>query len=166
MAAGKVLRPCSFKADFGHLVASQMGLRPTRSHCLARSALGAPVVFWPIWVVAPSGSATVGKSWCGTNERLRAVLRLRNMAAGKVLRPCSFKADFGHLVASQMGLRPTRSHCLARSALGAPVVFWPIWVVAPSGSATVGKSWCGKVFDSGRVFNSEKSRQRYLLILF
>ena len=38
-----------------------MGLRPTRSHCLARSALGAPVVFWPIWVVAPSGSATVGK---------------------------------------------------------------------------------------------------------
>lgn len=88
------------------------------------------------------------------------------MAAGKVLRPCSFKADFGHLVASQMGLRPTRSHCLARNALGAPVVFWPIWVVAPSGSATVGKSWCGKVFDSGRVFNSEKSRQRYLLILF
>ena len=63
MAAGKVLRPCSFKADFGHLVASQMGLRPTRSHCLARSALGAPVVFWPIWVVAPSGSATVGKSF-------------------------------------------------------------------------------------------------------
>lgn len=25
---------------------------------------------------------------------------------------------------------------------------------------------CGKVFDSERVFNSEKSRQRYLLILF
>ena len=52
MAAGKVLRPCSFKADFGHLVASQMGLRPTRSHCLARSALGAPVVFWPIRTAA------------------------------------------------------------------------------------------------------------------
>ena len=61
MAAGKVLRPCSFKADFGHLVASQMGLRPTRSHCLARSALGAPVASWSILAVAPSGLAAVDK---------------------------------------------------------------------------------------------------------